>query len=212
MYSRQVEGETLVFGNQGALFLNALTMFDHETESVWGQVWGKALFGPRAGQTLELLPATLAPWSTWRATHPHALAMSTGVGGFRLFREGARDDFVIGVALGDVARAYRWRDASRVGVVNDLVGDVPVVVAGNPMSRNIAVFGRIVGDRLLTFRLDLDREELVDDETGSRWNTSTGVAVSGPLRSSVLKNIPWSPAFDWAWMNHYPHSTFYRAG
>lgn len=138
--------------------------------------------------------------------------MSTGVGGFRLFREGARDDFVIGVALGDVARAYRWRDASRVGVVNDLVGDVPVVVAGNPLSRNIAVFGRIVGDRLLTFRLDLDREELVDDETGSRWNTSTGVVVSGPLRSSVLKNIPWSPAFDWAWMNHYPHSTFYRAG
>lgn len=210
MYSRQVDGETLVFGNQGALFLNALTMFDHGTESVWGQVWGKALFGPKEGQTLELLPATLAPWGAWRASHPHTLAMSTGVGGFRLFREAARDDFVIGIALADAARAYHWRDASRAGAVNDLVGDVPVVVAANSISRNIAVYGRIVGDQVLTFQLDGD--QLMDMETGSRWHTSTGVALSGPLRSSVLKNIPWSPAFDWAWMNHYPSSTFYRAG
>lgn len=197
-----------MFGNQGALFLNALTMFDHRTESVWAQVWGKALFGQLEGRTLELVPASMVPWATWRADHPHTLVLSTGSGSFRLFREAPRDDFVIGIVLGNAQRAYQWRDASRLGAVNDRVGDIPIVVVANPSTRSIAAYGRDVGDRVLSFQLEGER--LVDEQTRSHWNAALGLAIEGPLRGTALKTVPWSPAFDWAWRNHYPQTTFYR--
>jgi hypothetical protein len=54
-----------VFGNQGGLFMNAMTWWDHESESVWSQPWGRAIAGPLKGIELELLPSELVPWETW---------------------------------------------------------------------------------------------------------------------------------------------------
>lgn len=208
MYSRVVNEETLVFGNQGALFLNALTMWDHETESVWGQVWGKALFGPWEGQTLEVLPSRMVPWSTWRSEHPETLVMSTGTGGPGFFRERPRDEFVIGIVVGESARAYRWRDASARGAINDVLGEIPIVVVANARSRSISAYARNTGEQTLTFGLHGDL--LVDEETGSRWEPARGLALGGPLEGTALKTVPWTPAFDWAWSGHYPKTSFYR--
>jgi hypothetical protein len=64
VHDRRVNGETFVFGNQGALFQNAMTWWDHQTQSVWSQVWGQAIAGPLKGTTLELIPASIVPWRT----------------------------------------------------------------------------------------------------------------------------------------------------
>lgn len=54
---REIDGEPVLFGNHGALYGNALTMFDHATGSVWSQISGEALLGPLSGDRLELLPS-----------------------------------------------------------------------------------------------------------------------------------------------------------
>ena len=46
------------------------------------------LFGPRKGQTLELLPLTLTTWASWRTEHPDGLSLDApgGRSGFDLAR------------------------------------------------------------------------------------------------------------------------------
>ena len=41
VHRREVNGETLTFGVQGALFMNAMTWWDHTTGSIWSQPLGR---------------------------------------------------------------------------------------------------------------------------------------------------------------------------
>ena len=56
--------------------MNAMTWYDHQTGSVWSQVWGQSIAGPLKGTTLDLIPASILPWASWKATHPRTLAMT----------------------------------------------------------------------------------------------------------------------------------------
>lgn len=49
VHRRSINDQVIVFGNQGALWGNAMTMFDHETGSVWSQPLGEAILGPARG-------------------------------------------------------------------------------------------------------------------------------------------------------------------
>lgn len=62
MYAREVEGRTLTFGVSGKLILNALVMYDRQTDSLWSQFLGVAVQGPLAGTKLEVLPSVLTDW------------------------------------------------------------------------------------------------------------------------------------------------------
>ena len=80
VHDRRVDGETLTFGNQGALFMNAMTWWDHDTESVWSQPWGSAIRGPLEGTALTLIPASIVPWPTWLDEHPDTADRSPAAG------------------------------------------------------------------------------------------------------------------------------------
>ena len=56
VHRREVNGETLVFGVQGALWMNAMTWWDHATGSIWSQPLGEAIAGPLRGETVQLVP------------------------------------------------------------------------------------------------------------------------------------------------------------
>ena len=75
VHRREIDGKEIVFGNQGALWGNAMTWWDHETGTVWSQPIGEAIVGPRKGDQVELLPSELTVWSSWREAHPGTLAL-----------------------------------------------------------------------------------------------------------------------------------------
>jgi len=50
----------------------------------------------------------------------------------------------------------------------------------------------LVGDRILSFELELDSPHLVDLETRSRWSVARGEAIAGPLKGA---RAPAYPAF-----------------
>ena len=52
--------------------MNAMTWWDWESQSVWGQPWGAAIDGELTGTRLNLLPYELVPWQTWLEHHPDA--------------------------------------------------------------------------------------------------------------------------------------------
>lgn len=93
VFSREVDGEILTFGNTSALYQSDLVMYDHQTGSYWFQVAGEAVVGTMTGSHLEPLPSATMPWGQWKALHPNTLLLS-GV-------DGVQDDLFAGSAYGN---------------------------------------------------------------------------------------------------------------
>ena len=208
MHDRQIDGKTYTFGNQGALYMRAMTWWDHETQSVWSQPVGTALAGPLMGTSLKMIPANIMPWSTWLAEHPDTQVLVGDGGGYFGGREAFSPNYVIGIILGDYAKSYPFSPASQQGVINDWLGPFPVLVLADADTKAVHTFLRKARDEELEF--NLRDGQLVDRQTGSTWDVVRGIAVDGPLRGTVLQQVPYMTAFDWAWEDFYPHSEIYQ--
>ena len=75
VYAREIEGRELLFGVSGKLIMNALVMYDRETDSLWSQFLGVAVKGPLERTPLEPIGTTLTEWATWRELHPDTLVL-----------------------------------------------------------------------------------------------------------------------------------------
>ena len=224
VHDRRVDGEALTFGKQGALFKRAMTWWDHKTESVWSQPCGTAIGGPLEGTALTLIPASVVPWPTWLDEHPETTVMAndldliqpqTAVPQNEFDRTidtlvTTRGDFVIGVALEESAAAYLYTPTAERRVINDRVGEHPIVVLADAETRDINVYLRRPAATIpdgsapseLTFELDHEGR-LVDTETGSVWDARRGVAIEGPLQGSILQQVPYVTAYLWAWRDFF---------
>ena len=165
-----------------------MTSWDHETESVWSQPIGTAIQGPYTGTRLKMIPAAVMPWGTWKAEHPDTLVLEVS-GRFNVeydpFGPRTIDTYVLGVALAEDVKAYYWKAVSERLVVNDRIGDVPVLVYANSADRAAHVFVRRIGDAVLEF--EWRHGELRDRNTGSLWDPSSGLATAGQLGGHVLR-------------------------
>ena len=117
------------------------------------------------------------------------------------------DDIVIGVARGTSAKAFPAADLTQHGSVNDEMPDGPIEVTWCGTCNTGAVFRANFKGRLLHFEYDsmvAANEVHKDKETGSRWQQSTGEAISGPLKGSFLELYP-SVRTTWKeWRRRYP--------
>jgi hypothetical protein len=52
-----------------------LVMYDEPTGSRWSQVLAEAICGPKTGESLEILPSTVATWGEWRTEHPDTVVL-----------------------------------------------------------------------------------------------------------------------------------------
>lgn len=207
MHDRRFEGQSLVFGNQGALYKTAMTWFDHSTGSIWSQPIGRALVGELRGATLTQIPSTLDTWAGFRARHPDARVLANGLSGPRLVLATPRENWVVGLALGDAAAAVEFGHARVAGLVQLTVGDEPVLVWVDEATGTVRAYLRRVANRVLNFDPAGD-DTLRDHETGTVWSAVNGLALSGPLAGQALSPVPWTSSFDWAWRDFYPESAF----
>lgn len=69
------------YGVSGLLYNSNVLPFDRQTESLWNQLEGKAVFGTRRGETRRLLPFLETTWRTWRffEAEPTVLSPQTGI-------------------------------------------------------------------------------------------------------------------------------------
>ena len=206
VHDRRIDGQTTVFGNAGSLYMNAMTWWDHDTQSIWSQPVGRAIEGAQTGLELFLLPSELTTWSNWLNKHPDTLLMSTDLNRLGSWPQGLDPDFVIGLVLGNDARAYYYKDVAAQGVLNDQLGETPVLLWAE--GDGTAAYSRLFEDGLLTFRLE--NRKVRDEETNSTWDPMRGLAIEGPLRGKALRQLPTLSSFDWAWNDFYPDSGFYQ--
>ena len=79
--------------------MNAMTWWDHETESVWSQPWGRAIQGDYKGVELFLLPSQITTWGSWKNEFPNSLVMINDLEILGSRRVRFSDDFVIGLLI-----------------------------------------------------------------------------------------------------------------
>ena len=117
------------------------------------------------------------------------------------------DDTVVAVVNGNVAKAYPAADLAQHGSVNDVMPDGPIEVTWCGVCNTGAVFKARFHGMTLHFEYDSmvgANEVHKDKETGSRWQQSTGEAISGPLTGSHLDLYPFVRTSWQEWRRRYP--------
>lgn len=119
-------------------------------------------------------------------------------------------ELVIGLSINGDARAYPAGVLYNREMVNDTVGDVPVLVTWCPLCYTALVHERKLGDSVPIFgnqgALYKGAMTWYDHGTGSIWSQPTGEAIAGPLAGASLELIP-SQLTTWSgWLAANPHT------
>ncbi len=226
MYAREIDGKVYDFGVSGKLIMNVLVMYDRQTETYWSQLLGEAVEGPLKGTQLEFVPAWFTTWGEWKAQFPATVALEKGSmqgdsysGYYRDGRAGVigethdddrldTKDFVVGVEHEGQAVAYAFDVLRNEPVINDVVGELPVLVVFIGEGETGLVYDRRLDSQELTFNGETG--ELIDNQTGSMWDPWRGVAINGPLEGEILLRVPSTRAFWFGWKDWYPDTGVYR--
>lgn len=161
VFDPTVNGATERFRLVGMDQFNAM-LEDRTTGSWWRQANGEAVAGPRKGTTMTELPSrqvTLRQWlalypasrvmqgdPTFTAEYAQDYAFERGTSQSRLTgtdpRSWEEKSWVVGLRVGDAARAYDWNQLLREGAINDTLGGQPVVLAVAADSASFYAFVR----------------------------------------------------------------------
>ncbi len=77
---RTLDGQDVEFGVSGVLHNSDLVMYDRKSKSLWGQITGKAIVGPKTGQKLKKISAQMLRWGSVKKNHPKVQVLSTDTG------------------------------------------------------------------------------------------------------------------------------------
>lgn len=221
LYETAVEGRAapFVFSSTGLLYRSNKLMYDRETDSVWNQFTGEPVMGPLvdSGLRLEIRPLAITTWAKWRERHPETGVVSIDTGYARDYGSGVvyrnyfaspelmfpalvqdetrleAKDYVF--ALRDFAVAKAWPlDLFEGGrVINDTLGETPVVLIGDAESRTVRAYRR--GDR--HFEGAADAARLAAGEES--WRVEEAY-LQGP-DGTRLPRLPGHIAYWFAWEN-----------
>ena len=120
---------------------------------------------------------------------------------------------IVGLSIGDSAKAYRVVDLQQVRLINDTLGDLNVVVVASPDSRAGRIYER--GDTVFSMpasnQPDATPSVLVD-ENGVEWQTTETGLVNQADPSEVLPRIPSLTSFWFGWFQYHPDTEVYQPG
>ena len=205
VHRRQIDGEDIVFGNQGALWGNAMTWWDHDTGSVWSQPIGEAILGPRKGERIELLPSSLTLWGAWKEEHPRTVALDVPAG----FDRFSLSQMALVIDFGTDVAAYSVPLLREVGVVHDVVAGLEAAVLIDPADdQGWAVFSRRLDDTIV--ELSIVDGEVVDLASGTRFDPTRGIGRGGDLDGEILDLLPAFTSFPKDVPTFWPEARFWK--
>ena len=181
---------------------------------------------------LEILPMTRTSWADWRKHHPDTLVVQLtkelkkagrkfgfdyrpekanqareGVS-FPVWKKNdalAPETEIYTLRSGSAVRAYPLEVLHQARVVNDLVGDQPVVLLADPESGAVRAFDRPSAG--LSFGWDSGR--LVDDQ-GRNWQVSDQQLVPSGFEGEALGRRPGHFAYWFGWYAFFPRTEVYQ--
>ena len=225
--------ETL--GTSGLLYNSNLIMYDRETGSLWSQMLEQSIWGERIQTIPDRLQVVETTWGTWQAMYPDTIILSERTGFSRDYDAYPYDNFrqdnsllfpvnnsddnrlhrkerVLGINVGDSSKVYPISSFSGdVEVINELVGDMQVVVTGSSSLNFGVVYNRQLEDcTVLDFQPVLGRLPVVmSDNEGNEWDVF-GVAVSGKRTGQRLQKTNSYISYWYAWTGFFPGADIHQ--
>ena len=139
--------------------------------------------------------------------HPPMLSAS------QVTNQVTESDVVLGVVVNGKARAYpiNMLNGPRREIINDTLGDQPIVAMWCHLCHSAIVFDRRMDEQVLTFQVSgmLWNRTLVmyDTETQSLWSLLLEKGVTGPMNGRKLTTLP-SELTTWKkWKSLHPETT-----
>ena len=117
--------------------------------------------------------------------------------------------YVIGVEINGEARAYPLQIVAFHHVVNDILGGMPIIITYCASCASARVYSATVKGSTTTFHL-AGRDKItnnalfVDEYTHSIWLQENGKAIEGPMKGSVLQEIPSLQSTLKVWKRSFP--------
>ena len=162
VFDRRVDEQARDFGVSGLLWESNVLMYDRTDNALWSQLAMRAVTGPHAGTSLRILPVFFGSWGAWRGRYPDTTVLDVETGYRRAYGRDPYDgyaaspdlifptsradtrrpvkDWVVGVVVGDAAKAYPFAELARAArPVRDRVGDRTLVIDFDPTSRSVSV-------------------------------------------------------------------------
>jgi hypothetical protein len=232
IWSRVLNGRTLTFRLGGINNGNAV-LRDEQTNSIWQQSTGEAIFGALKGQHLERVHSDELTFAEWRAEQPNGLVLKPEAQYEKEYdpkdwevhvertptvvdtsRSGiAPHTLMLGLTINGSSKAYPVRSILNAGLIGDRTGGQSLVVVVGPDQASIRVFkAQVAGvDDPLSFVRSAGAGEAVmtDAESGSAWNFR-GCAVSGKYAGRCLEPIDSQKDYWFDWVNHNPSTIVFR--
>jgi hypothetical protein len=233
VFDRVVEGRELTFGVSGYLYRNNLVMYDHQSDTLWSQLLGRGIRGAHRNEALGIVPSMLTTWQAWREAQPATRVLSAArlgqaaeevvdpyagyysSGAAGIAGAEARDErlkakeLVVGLTASGVARAYPLAAVRAAGLVQDVVGEEPLLLAYLPELQSVVAYRREHDGRTLTFAAGGGPGVLRDETTGTTWDRASGRALDGPLAGARLQRLAAPLVFWFAWSDLHPGTELY---
>lgn len=190
VYSRELQDKELTFGVSGRLYKSNLLFYDHQSESLWSQLLGQAVTGPRAGMMLKVIPSSRVSWKLYRSKYPNGLVLSDDTGHKRDYRNDPYEGYY------------------RVGTIWFPVGDVR-----KDLSPKERILGIETGGRAKAYPLALlgDKAGKLNDQVGER-KIEIHLGSGGEVVEVVDQKgraVPMIFAFWFAWQAFHPDTEVY---
>lgn len=234
LYRTSLEGgaETFTFGSSGLLYRSSRLLYDHQTNSLWSGLTGEPVAGPLAGKGKRLprLPLVVTTWGEWKRLHPATEVLSFDTGHRRDYTPGAAygsyqvnqglvypvpgppppgyapKGLVVSATAGGQRKGYRLDDLVRARVLNDQIGQVPVVLVTSAADDAVRVYGR--GSAPLAAG---EGEALVEEGSGTIFRvTEEGLLAEGETQPRHAR-VPSHLLYWFAWHAHFADSPLYGA-
>ncbi|MBI4006775.1 MAG: DUF3179 domain-containing protein [Gammaproteobacteria bacterium] len=162
-FNARIDGNRHLFGVSGLLYNSDVLLYDDKTESLWTQIGSRAISGKYVNRMLTPVPLTNTTWGDWRSKHPVTLVLSRNTGYVRDYTRDPYEEYkrspaamfpvsfraqgyhpkepVIGIILGDQAKAYPVSELSRTsGLIEDNVGENKLYVVFNRQNQSADIF------------------------------------------------------------------------
>ena len=173
--NRRVGSRVLSFGVSGLLYYSDVLMYDRQTDSLWSQLAMKAVSGPLVNKKLEWLVSEHLTWAAWKAKYPQGEVLSTQTGAQRNYSvspytgyehnpdtmfpvpttrtELPKKDWVVGVIVNGVTRAYPLKSLPPGQAVRDEINSTALEIIFQPGSQQVEVRRAENGELLPSVRV-----------------------------------------------------------